>query len=496
MRHRRAQRCLLRAEIALDAGFADDAREALEEARRLGASVEEVARVDALIAASSLSTPLTADDLPLNLATSPLADNPLADTPLAPTSPIADEIHTPASSAPDAAHEPQRLSWKYVAAAIVIMALAAALAGVVVLRPPINLSYNVATAFAPTPRAPAKQEPQPSAAAPLHSLAMQNLPDASTDGRVLGTTGANVTEPEVAEVADAAAPADTAPTRDPEPTGPIVVQRKTVDAPAAAVVSSEPPASPISPETPPLAPSTATQTSASRSAPETTAARSITETTARRSVTETSAPRSVLETSASRSATETIAPRSSTETVAPRSATDTTAPRSVPETSASRSATETIAPRSATVNVPAVVKPNVDPVPDLVSPPTPAPLASTPISALATVPVRDESADVRAVLARYESAYSKLDPSQARAVWPRVDERALSRAFSGLASQRVSLGRCDVTLNGATARATCAGSATWTPKVGGGGARTEARRWTFDLTKSGDGWKIEKALVK
>jgi hypothetical protein len=113
-----------------------------------------------------------------------------------------------------------------------------------------------------------------------------------------------------------------------------------------------------------------------------------------------------------------------------------------------------------------------------------------------SVPVRDESADVRAVLTRYERAYTQLDSSQARAVWPGVDERALSRAFSSLASQRVSLGRCEVTLNGATARATCAGSATWTPKVGGGGARTEARRWTFELAKSGDGWTIQKAVVR
>ena len=35
MRHRRAERCLLRAEMALDAGFDDEAREAIDEAERL-----------------------------------------------------------------------------------------------------------------------------------------------------------------------------------------------------------------------------------------------------------------------------------------------------------------------------------------------------------------------------------------------------------------------------------------------------------------------------
>ena len=123
---------------------------------------------------------------------------------------------------------------------------------------------------------------------------------------------------------------------------------------------------------------------------------------------------------------------------------------------------------------------NVAPVPGLAPPPPP----------------RDEPAEVREVLSSYEEAYSRLDPSLARAVWPAVDERALSRAFSSLASQQVTLGRCDVSVNGATARATCAGTATWTPKVGGGGARTEARRWTFDLRKAGDAWRIERAVAR
>ena len=141
-----------------------------------------------------------------------------------------------------------------------------------------------------------------------------------------------------------------------------------------------------------------------------------------------------------------------------------------------------ISARSTTAGVatPARDVPSVDPVPALTAAPPP----------------RDESADVLAVLTRYETAYTQLNPAAAREVWPDVDERALSRAFSSLAAQRVSLGRCDVALNGGTARATCAGTASWTPKVGGGGARTEARRWTFDLRKAGEGWQIERATVR
>ena len=110
-------------------------------------------------------------------------------------------------------------------------------------------------------------------------------------------------------------------------------------------------------------------------------------------------------------------------------------------------------------------------------------------------PPVDHGALVRAVLARYEAAYSRLDASAARAVWPSVDERALARAFGGLQAQRLSLGRCEVSVSGATARADCSGSATWTPKVGGGG-RTQERRWRFDLNNAGGAWQISRAEAR
>jgi len=108
--------------------------------------------------------------------------------------------------------------------------------------------------------------------------------------------------------------------------------------------------------------------------------------------------------------------------------------------------------------------------------------------------VRDETV-VLSVLQRYESAYSNLDAAAASAVWPGVDRGALARAFNGLASQRVSLGDCDISVNGPSARATCSGSATWRPKVGGG-SHTENRRWSFELRKAGENWKIEKAVIR
>jgi hypothetical protein len=128
-------------------------------------------------------------------------------------------------------------------------------------------------------------------------------------------------------------------------------------------------------------------------------------------------------------------------------------------------------------------------VPDL----PPAPVAPPPEPRSAPAPAPPADAGVRAVLAQYESAYSALNAQAARAVWPSVDADKLQRAFDGLESQRFSLGRCEIAMNGARARATCQGSATWTPKVGASGTQTAARRWNFDLENSGGAWRITRA---
>jgi hypothetical protein len=125
-------------------------------------------------------------------------------------------------------------------------------------------------------------------------------------------------------------------------------------------------------------------------------------------------------------------------------------------------------------------------------PPPPAPKEA--VSQPAAEPPSQEPA-VRDVLARFEAAYSSLSASAARQVWPSVDARSLSRAFEGLESQQVSLGQCRVTVESSTARAECSGSATWTPKVGGG-RRTEARRWEFDLARESGAWRIVQARAR
>lgn len=128
----------------------------------------------------------------------------------------------------------------------------------------------------------------------------------------------------------------------------------------------------------------------------------------------------------------------------------------------------------------------------------PAPVAPPPAArttpAPATPPAPPSDAPVRAVLSQYESAYTNLNASAARAVWPGAP-RTLERAFDSLETQRVSLGRCDVSMKGPRAQATCSGSYTWEPKVGGG-TRSGARTWRFELENAGGVWKITTAEAR
>jgi len=127
----------------------------------------------------------------------------------------------------------------------------------------------------------------------------------------------------------------------------------------------------------------------------------------------------------------------------------------------------------------------------------PSAIAATPSSpapAAVTNTGSDEQS-VRAVLERYESAYSRLDAAAAGSVWPGVNQRALANAFDGLSAQTISLGRCDIRVNGGSARADCSGTARWTPKVGGG-AQSASRQWRFDLRNAGGNWVITQATAR
>jgi len=83
--------------------------------------------------------------------------------------------------------------------------------------------------------------------------------------------------------------------------------------------------------------------------------------------------------------------------------------------------------------------------------------------------------------------------AEARRLLHAVD--ALARAFDGLETQAVRLGECRIDVTGNKASARCAGSATWSPKVGSG-THTESRDWTFDLVRVGANWQILNARAQ
>jgi hypothetical protein len=132
--------------------------------------------------------------------------------------------------------------------------------------------------------------------------------------------------------------------------------------------------------------------------------------------------------------------------------------------------------------------------PEVASAVTPPPRGSE----AAASPAEARTADrdkVRAVLSRYEAAYSGLDAGAAARVYPTVDQRALSRAFSALDSQQVTFKDCRIQVGISLAHATCTGTMTWRPKVGAG-ARTQARSWQFDLQQVGSDWQIGSVRIQ
>jgi hypothetical protein len=125
-----------------------------------------------------------------------------------------------------------------------------------------------------------------------------------------------------------------------------------------------------------------------------------------------------------------------------------------------------------------------------------APVEAVPAAAAPAAPVREDVGQLEHALRRYATAYRQLDARAAKAVWPSVNERALARAFDGLASQDLVLERCHFDVAGQTATASCSGRASYVPRVGSRGVREEAREWSFTLKKVEDEWRIAAAETR
>lgn len=127
-----------------------------------------------------------------------------------------------------------------------------------------------------------------------------------------------------------------------------------------------------------------------------------------------------------------------------------------------------------------------------VRPGTPAP----PPRADPAIDKRKQEQIVLAVLQEYKRAYEQLDVRAAKAVYPSLDDRALSKAFHQIQEQRFRFAECGVSISGHDANARCTGNASYRPKVGSRVVRFEETEWTFSLARDEGGWQILNARVQ
>jgi hypothetical protein len=108
------------------------------------------------------------------------------------------------------------------------------------------------------------------------------------------------------------------------------------------------------------------------------------------------------------------------------------------------------------------------------------------------------AAGIRDLLQRYEDAYDHRDVQTAAALWPSLDQRALTRAFASLDRQDVSFDRCDIDVAAAAERgsAVCVGTVRYVPSVGRGVEKAGRITWTFDLARSGEDWRITRLSAR
>jgi hypothetical protein len=81
-------------------------------------------------------------------------------------------------------------------------------------------------------------------------------------------------------------------------------------------------------------------------------------------------------------------------------------------------------------------------------------------------------------------------------LWPSLDQRKLTRAFASLDRQDVSFDRCDIDASAERGSAVCVGTVRYVPSVGRGVEKEGRITWTFDLTRSGEDWRIARLSAR
>jgi hypothetical protein len=125
-----------------------------------------------------------------------------------------------------------------------------------------------------------------------------------------------------------------------------------------------------------------------------------------------------------------------------------------------------------------------------------APLASeAAVARVAIVTPPTDRASIENVLQQYRDAYDRLDAPSAAVIWPRVDTRALARAFGTLAEQDLSFDSCNLDIAGMKAEARCVGEIRYVRRVGDQAPRVRRMSWSFALERVSDRWQIAQVTA-
>jgi hypothetical protein len=187
----------------------------------------------------------------------------------------------------------------------------------------------------------------------------------------------------------------------------------------------------------------------------------------------------------------------------------TTAPATSSPVRAEAARRPAVAPPAQMPETPAATEPDTAPMPvetpavALEAPviATPEVVRAEPASEVAPAPVAvitpppNDRASIERVLQQYRDAYDRLDAPSAAVIWPRVDTRALSRAFSTLASQDLSFDRCDLAITGVKASAQCTGAIRYVRRVGDQQLRVRRMSWSFAFERVSDRWQIAQVTA-
>jgi hypothetical protein len=136
---------------------------------------------------------------------------------------------------------------------------------------------------------------------------------------------------------------------------------------------------------------------------------------------------------------------------------------------------------------------------DALAPLPSVPLVQAPPAASASSAVLSRPPEMEAVLHalnQYAEALTNMDVGGARRIWPTVDSRALTGAFSTLEKNKMVLNTCAVDADVRdTAFVTCQAHVEFVPRVGSRSPQVVSQQWRFTMNKVADQWKIQTATA-